>query len=66
VPLQFTHLHAARMLSSMRKQAALADVLHSRGDDLRYGLRVKLVLYPENYYCVQTMLACKYREVDND
>ena len=57
VPFQFTSLHPAVNFASMLQSRALVDLLTQAGSDLRFGLRVKVVLYPEDFVACWIMLA---------
>ncbi len=57
VPFQFTSLNASVCFASMLQSRALVDLLTASGNDLRFGLRVKVVLYPEDFVAVWIMLA---------
>lgn len=56
-PFQFTSLHPSVLFSSLLQSRALLDLLTSDGMDHRFGLRVKVVAYPEDFVAVWVMLA---------
>ena len=46
-----------------QETGASVDILRTRGDTVRFGLRTKVVFFPEDICAVWVMLAVKYREV---
>lgn len=57
VPFQFTSLNASLLFAALLNSRALVDLLTSDGNDLRFGLRVKVCPYPEDYVAVWIMIA---------
>lgn len=39
------------------------DILYTRGDNIRFGVRCKIVPYPQGIYSIWMMIASKYRPV---
>lgn len=62
-PTQFSHLKVNDMMSSICKNSVALDILQTRGDTVRFALRVKIIPYPENVNAVWAMLAVRYRSV---
>eukprot|EP00697_Spironema_sp_BW2_P007744 gnl/Spiro4/22113_TR10881_c0_g1_i1.p1 gnl/Spiro4/22113_TR10881_c0_g1~~gnl/Spiro4/22113_TR10881_c0_g1_i1.p1 ORF type:complete len:654 (-),score=146.58 gnl/Spiro4/22113_TR10881_c0_g1_i1:127-2022(-) len=62
-PIQFSHRSAARMFPAMLRAPVCQEILRTRGDSVRFGLRVKIFPYPEDAASVWVMLAVKYRQV---
>ena len=62
-PTQFTGLNANEMMGGISKSSVGADILQTRGDTVRFALRVKIVPYPEEISAVWIMLAVRYRSV---
>lgn len=62
-PTQFLHLRTNEMMTSITKAAVAQDILQTRGDQVRFAIRVKLVAYPEERCAVWVMLAVRYRSV---
>lgn len=54
---QFTSLNPSIVFASMLSSRALVELLTADGGELRFGLRVKVVLYPEDFVAVWIMLA---------
>jgi centrosomal protein CEP76 len=63
VPLQFIHRSPTKMLASMLRNADLTRLMATRGDAVRFALRIKIVPYPEQVCAVWCMVAVRYREV---
>lgn len=51
------------MMVTFNKTAASADILQTRGDTVRFAIRVKMVPYPEERCAVWVMLAVRYRSI---
>jgi len=64
-PIQFQHLNSEKMMISLEKAATAADILNSRGDQVRFALRARIIVYAENFTAVWVMLAVRYRSTDN-
>jgi centrosomal protein CEP76 len=64
VPYQFTSLNASIVFASLLQSRALVDVLTADGGDLRFGMRVKVVAYPEDFVAVWIILASVKRAED--
>jgi centrosomal protein CEP76 len=47
-PVQFNHTNADKIMVSLVKAGVSSDILSTRGDQVRFGLRVKVVPYPNN------------------
>ena len=62
-PIQFSHFDTDRMLSHIMHNKTGADVLLSKGDQVRHAVRVKIVPYPENISTVWVMVAVRMRQV---
>jgi centrosomal protein CEP76 len=57
VPFQFTSLNPSIVFASLLNSRALVDLLTSDGSDLRFGIRVKVIVYPEDYVACWLMIA---------
>ena len=55
------HRSPGRVLELLKAEAVPADILRTRGDHTRFGLRVKVYPYPEDVCAVWVMLAVQYR-----
>lgn len=62
-PAQFQHTDAEKMMISLCQASVAQDILYTRGDTVRFGLRCKLVSYPEERVAVWIMLAVRYRAI---
>ena len=62
-PSQFLHLKINEMMSSICKSSIAVDILQTRGDTVRFALRLKIIPYPEEICAVWIMLAVRYRSV---
>lgn len=63
LPFQFNHRSARRMLTRMLRahRGACVALVRSRGDAVRFGLRVKVVPYAEDVCAVWVMIAVRGR-----
>jgi hypothetical protein len=50
------------MLEYLKNNDIPNDILSTRGDMIRFGLKVKVVPYPEGVKAVWVMLAVKFRK----
>jgi len=64
VPFQFTSLHPHLLFASMIQSRALQDLLASDGQELRLGIRCKVIVYPEDFCAVWIMVASIKRADD--
>eukprot|EP00002_Diphylleia_rotans_P038838 TRINITY_DN8878_c0_g1_i3.p2 TRINITY_DN8878_c0_g1~~TRINITY_DN8878_c0_g1_i3.p2 ORF type:complete len:104 (+),score=20.58 TRINITY_DN8878_c0_g1_i3:200-511(+) len=62
-PVQFTHTSAQRMMNALQIEKVPVDLLNTRGDQVRFGLRVRVFPYPDNICAVWVMIAVKYKSV---
>lgn len=62
-PVQFNHESADRIMASLLKANIAADILSTRGDQVRFALRVKIVPYPHEVQAVWLMLAVRFRSI---
>lgn len=62
-PTQFSHLKPNEMMGNICKSSIAADILQTRGDTVRFAIRVKVIPYPEEICAVWIMLAVRYRSV---
>jgi centrosomal protein CEP76 len=62
-PAQFTSTDTEAMMVTFNRTAASADILETRGDTVRFAIRVKMVPYPEERCAVWVMLAVRYRAI---
>ena len=60
-PVLVNHRSPERVLELLKAEAVPADILGTRGDHTRFGLRVKVYAYPEEVCAVWVMLAVQYR-----
>lgn len=64
LPLCFAHMDAAKIMAGIEGSPIGAEILKSRGDPVKFALRVKIYAYPENMLAVWVMLAVKFLPVD--
>lgn len=57
VPFQFTSLNASIVFASMLASRPLVELITADGTELRFGLRTKVVTYPEDFVAVWVMIA---------
>ena len=62
-PTQFSHLNSNEMMGAMARASIAVDILQTRGDTVRFALRIKVIAYPEEICAVWIMLAVRYRSV---
>jgi centrosomal protein CEP76 len=62
-PAQFAHNDCTKITASLTQAAVAQDILSTRGDTVRFALRIKVVSYPEDRLAVWLMLAVRYRTV---
>jgi centrosomal protein CEP76 len=62
-PSQFLGLKANEIMNGFCKNSVGIDVLQTRGDTVRFAIRIKVVPYPEEISAVWAMLAVRYRSV---
>ena len=62
-PVQFTHFDTERMIHHIYNNKTGKEIILARGDQLKFAIRVKIVVYPENISAVWVMLAAKYRSL---
>ncbi len=61
LPVQFTHMDPEKIMHHLYNHKVGKEILLGRGDQMKHGLRVKIVPYPENVCAVWVMLAVRYR-----
>jgi hypothetical protein len=57
VPFQFTSTNAAVVFASMLQSRPLVEILTTDGEEMRFGMRAKVVVYPEDFVAVWIMVA---------
>ncbi|CAG9334919.1 unnamed protein product [Blepharisma stoltei] len=62
-PTQLQQRRVNDIMGSITKASVAQDILQTRGDTVRFALRIKLVAYPEERCAVWVMLAVRYRSV---
>lgn len=48
-------------LGVFRRAQIATDILRTRGDAVKFALRVKVFVFPENIKAIWVMLACKFK-----
>eukprot|EP01006_Ploeotia_vitrea_P034444 TRINITY_DN65753_c7_g1_i2.p1 TRINITY_DN65753_c7_g1~~TRINITY_DN65753_c7_g1_i2.p1 ORF type:complete len:530 (+),score=268.68 TRINITY_DN65753_c7_g1_i2:743-2332(+) len=64
VPMQFSNRNATEIFAAMLNQESgtMLDLMRSRGDNMRFGLRVRVTAYAETVCSVWVVVAVKYRD----
>jgi len=62
-PIHFNHVNTKRIVTALRKDKLSTDIMECTGDVVRFGIRVKIVSYPEDVLSVWLMICVKYRSV---
>lgn len=62
-PMQLNHANPRRIFSSMLKNNVITDIMETRGDRVRFGVRVKIFVYPENVLSTWIIVGVQYRDV---
>ena len=65
-PAQYSCVCARIIAASLLKQALPLDILASRGDNVRFALRVRVFPYPEGMASVWVMLAVRFHAASGD
>jgi centrosomal protein CEP76 len=60
LPLCFAHMDAPKILAGIEGSDVGSDIIKTRGDQVRFALRVRCYVYPENTLAVWVMLAVRY------
>ena len=59
-PIVVNQRSPTRIMESFRRAQIASDILNTRGDNVQFGLRVKIFTYPEDICSVWVMLAVKF------
>ena len=62
-PIQFKHLNSVQMFNTMQENEVARMIVNSFGDQIRFGLRCKVVQYPEDVVAVWVIIAAYYIEI---
>jgi len=62
-PVYFPHTRSAEMFSNILNASISQEIINTRGDTVRFALRVKLMAYPEEKAAVWVMLAVRFRSI---
>ncbi|KAL4235276.1 Centrosomal protein of 76 kDa [Mactra antiquata] len=62
-PIQFSHRNARRVFATSLRSPICEEIVHCRGDHVRFGVRVRVYPYPESACATWVMFACKYKSV---
>ena len=60
-PIVVNDSSPANVLGVFRRAQIATDILRTRGDAVRFALRVKVFVFPENVKAIWVMLACKFK-----
>lgn len=59
-PIEFKHKDPVRMFAALQNNEVARSVIMSHGDQVKMGLRCKVVPYPEGIYAVWVIIAAYY------
>ena len=62
-PVQIQTLDEERLMSIYYNSKEARDILDTKGDSIKFALRVKIICYAEDFYAVLCVIAVQYREV---
>ncbi len=60
-PIEFKHLNPERMFFELKKNKTAGEIIAARGDMVRHGIRVKVVVFPEEKAAAWVMVAVRFR-----
>jgi len=60
-PIVVNDSSPANVLGVFRRAQIATDILRTRGDAVRFALRVKVFSFPEDVKAIWVMLACKFK-----
>ncbi len=63
-PIQLNHTNCKRIMAACFRHKSFKDILECVGDQIRFGIRVRIFPYPENVSVVWLIIACIYRPVE--
>ena len=63
-PIQLNHTNSKRILAACLRHRSFKDILECVGDQIRFGIRVRIFPYPESVSVVWLIIACIYRPVE--
>eukprot|EP00899_Mesostigma_viride_P001946 jgi/Mesvir1/11752/Mv00123-RA.1 len=64
-PQHFNHYSPSRIMRELLQQGVAAEILGTRGDLVRFGLRARISPFPEGVCSVWVMIAVRYRGLDD-
>jgi len=62
-PVQFNNRSPVPMFQKILDNPVGKEILDSRGDQIKYAVRCKIVPYPEEIYAVWVIVGCYYLEI---
>lgn len=62
-PLHTTESDVDKIFGSIISSEVGKDILYSRGDQMTFAIRCKVVQYPQNVNSIWVMIASKYRPI---
>lgn len=63
-PIQLTTLDANEILAQLLEQQKAREILSTKGESVFFGLRTKLVVFPDNVFALWVSLAIRYYRLD--
>ena len=59
-PIQLTTLEPDQIMEALKNQVKCREILLTKGDSLYFGVRAKLVLYPDNIFALWLSVAVRF------
>jgi centrosomal protein CEP76 len=63
-PIQLTTLDPDAIMSQLQDQPKAREILNTRGESVFFGVRTKLVVFPDNIFALWVSLAIRYYRID--
>ena len=63
-PIQLTTLDANEILAQLLEQQKAREILSTKGESVFFGIRTKLVVFPDNIFALWVSLAIRYYRLD--
>lgn len=63
-PIQLTTLDPQEIMDQLLEQPKAKEILNIRGESVYFGVRTKLVVFPDNVFALWISLAIRYYRID--
>lgn len=63
-PIQFLFMDSSKIFNKLKSSQTCEDILKTRGDQVNFGIKCKIVLYPEDFFVVWVSVAVRYFSLD--